>query len=204
MNFLLDPNVAYFLLVVGFVLALLASVSPGTGIIEIAALFLLLLAGYGVVNLPINAWALPVLLLGVVAFVFSVRRAKSYLFLGVSLLAVLGGSLLLFKGEDSLIVVDPWLAIGMSIFSVLVLWFMGRKSLEAIQQPVRHDPDALIGEVGRARTNIYREGSVYIDGEEWSARSNEEIPVGALVRVTGREGLVLYVEVTRQAANTDL
>ena len=53
-EFLLDPNVAYVALVVGFVLAILAMVSPGTGVIEVGALFMLFLAGYAMFRLPIN------------------------------------------------------------------------------------------------------------------------------------------------------
>ncbi len=54
MNFLLDPNVAYLILVVGVILGMLALFTPGTGILEIGALFAIFLAGYAVYSLPIN------------------------------------------------------------------------------------------------------------------------------------------------------
>ena len=37
MEFLLDPNVAYLLLVVGTVLAIMALFAPGTGVLEVGA-----------------------------------------------------------------------------------------------------------------------------------------------------------------------
>ena len=43
----LNPNVAYLFLVAGFSLALMAVLTPGTGLLEIGALFVLLLAGWG-------------------------------------------------------------------------------------------------------------------------------------------------------------
>ena len=52
MQIFLDPNVAYLLLASGMILVILALLSPGTGWLEILALFSLVLAGYSVVNLP--------------------------------------------------------------------------------------------------------------------------------------------------------
>ena len=46
MNFLLDPNVAYLILVIGVILGMLALFTPGTGLLEIGALFTIFLAGY--------------------------------------------------------------------------------------------------------------------------------------------------------------
>ncbi|NMC85494.1 MAG: NfeD family protein, partial [Anaerolineaceae bacterium] len=37
-------------------------------------------------------------------------------------------------------------------------------------------------------------GTVYVGGEEWSARSDEMIAAGSSVKVINREGLVLIVE----------
>ncbi len=45
MEILIDPNVAYLLLVVGIVLVIMALFAPGTGVLEIGALFVLFLAG---------------------------------------------------------------------------------------------------------------------------------------------------------------
>ena len=43
MDFLLDPNVAYLLLLGGLMLAMMALVTPGTGIFEIGAFFCIFL-----------------------------------------------------------------------------------------------------------------------------------------------------------------
>jgi len=47
---------------------------------------------------------------------------------------------------------------------------------------------------GEARTDILAEGSVYVNGEDWSARSKTLIPAGSKVLVLRRNGLVLEVE----------
>lgn len=192
MELLLNPNVAYLLLVSGFLLAILALFSPGTGLLEIGALFSLLLAGYSVYSLPINAWALALLVVGVIPFVVALQRWKRWPFLLISVAALVIGSIFLFRVEDG-VAVHPALAVLVSVLSVGLMWLVGRKGMDAVVRPSNHLM-RLIGMVGEARTGIYREGTVYVDGETWTARSGAAISAGTPVRVTGRDGLVLVVE----------
>ena len=57
------------------------------------------------------------------------------------------------------------------------VWLVGRRSIEALGLPVR-SLKGLIGKIGEAHTDIFAEGSVYIDGEEWSGHSEVFIPAG--------------------------
>jgi membrane-bound serine protease (ClpP class) len=203
MNFveqlLLDPNVAYVLLVVGFLLAVMAVLTPGSGLLEIGALFALLLAGWEVYNLPINLWALGVILLAAILFAFSFGKTRPLLFLGLSILALLIGSVFLFRVESGFQpAVNPILALVVSALSAGFIWFAARKTLEARRIRPTHDLDALIGAVGEAKSDIHDEGSVQVAGELWSARSEQPISVGSQVRVIGREGFTLLVESTDQ------
>ena len=50
MDFLLDPNIAYLILLRGVLLAMLSLASPGTGLFEIGAFFCIALAGYAIYN----------------------------------------------------------------------------------------------------------------------------------------------------------
>jgi len=192
---LLDPNLAYLILVVGLLLAAMAVISPGTGLFEVGALILLILAGWEVYNLPINAWSLIVLLLGAVFFVLAFRQTRPALFLGLSILAVVIGSAFLFRGETwSQPAVNPILALVVSILAGGFLWVGTRKALEArLLSPV-HNLGTLIGATGEAKTDIHEEGSVQVSGELWSARSERPILAGVKVRVVEREGYILQVE----------
>lgn len=193
MNFLLDPNVAYVMLVGGFLLAILALFSPGTGLLELGALFMLALAGYGIVNLPINAWALVILVVGVLPFILALRRSRRWWWLIPALAALVVGSIFLFSTSNGSPAVNPWLAGLVSVLVVPFVWLIGRKSLEALSIPAA-SLNTLVGMIGEARTEIFNEGSVYVNGEDWSARSKVRIPAGAKVRVLRRDGLVLEVE----------
>lgn len=196
MEFLLDANAAYVFLVVGMLLTLMALLTPGTGLFEISALFALLLAGYGAYNLGINPWALVPLALAVVPFLYAIRvqRGRTWLLISTILL-VMGGSLLLFPGEDGgLIGVNPLLAGVVSLTASGILWLFVERTLAVMMSPTAHGAHHLIGKIGEARTDIDGEGSVQVNSELWSARSSTPIPAGSKVRIVGKEGLVLIVE----------
>jgi membrane-bound ClpP family serine protease len=195
MDVLLNPNVAYLFLAGGVLLALLAVLTPGTGILELAAFFGLILAGYAAINIPINPWALAVLFLGVVVFVLSVRRTKSLPLLGVSIALLVIGSVYLFAGNSWWQpAVNPFLALAVSGLSAGFFWVAATKYLEAERIRPAHDLKVLISQVGEAKTDVYGEGSVQVAGETWSARSRTPIPSGSQVRVVDRDGFILIVE----------
>jgi membrane-bound serine protease (ClpP class) len=194
MNFIIDPNLAYVLLVSGFVLAVLALFTPGTGLLEIGALFALVVAGFGIATLPTNWWALAILAVGVVLFLLALLRKPRWLFLLFSGLAFVVGSIFLFRTDTGQLAVSPVLAIATSASALGIMWIVGRRGMEAARMRPSIDLSRLIGKTGDAHTDIFTEGSIHVGGEEWTARSEVFIPKGAKVRVTGREGLVLLVE----------
>ncbi len=196
MEFLLDANVSYVLLVVGMLLVLMALLTPGTGLFEISALFALVLAGYGAYNLGVNAWALVPLALAVVPFLYAVRVPQwRAALLVATILLVMGGSILLFPGEDGgLIGVNPLLAGFVSLVASGLLWLFVERTLVVMTSPPVHGAHHLIGQIGEARTDINDEGSVQVSSELWSARSSTPIPAGSKVRIVGKDGLVLIVE----------
>lgn len=198
MNLLLDPNVAYVILVIGFVLGVLALFTPGTGILEIGVLFAIVLAGYAVIELPINLWALILLVVGVVPFLIAVRRYKHWLYLIPAIVSIVVGSIFLFKLESGAPAINPFLAVFMSIIAVGLLWFVARKGIEALKLRPSQDLSVLIGKTGIARSDIRLSGSIYVGGEEWTARSEKLIREGQTAKVVAREGLVLVVEPAKE------
>lgn len=193
-DFLLDPNIAYLILVGAALLTMMAVINPGTGLLEIIALFLWLISGYIIFNLPVNFWALALMFVGVVFFLLSLRKFQNLVFLGLSIAAVIAGSIFLFDQPGWQPAVNPILAVVVSVFVAGFVWIVAQKSLEADRMRPVHDLEALIGAVGEAETAISDEGSVQVAGELWSARSDQPISEGAQVRVVGREGFFLKVE----------
>ena len=193
MNFLFDPNVAYVLLMGGLLLAILALFGPGTGVLEVGALFMLVLAGFSISNFTINFWALVLLVLGIFPFILALRRSRQYIYLVIALAALVVGTVFLINGSNGGPGINPVLATFVSVLVTGFLWMVGRRSVDALSLPIK-TMARLIGKTGEAHTDVYAEGSVYLDGEEWSGRSEIFIPAGSQVRVVGREGLILLVE----------
>ena len=194
MDFLLDPNVAYLFLLAGVLLGLMAIITPGTGIFEVGAFFCIALAGYAVYNLSFNLWALIVLVLSVIPFVYAIQKPKREWSLALSILGLILGSVFLFATDGWRPAVNFPLALISSILYAGFVWIAVRKTLQAAHARPTHDLAALIGQTGEAKTRIHKEGSVQVAGELWSARSEKSIPSGSMIRVIAREGFVLIVE----------
>jgi len=194
MEFLLDPNVAYLLLIAAMMFSLLAIMTPGTGIPELLAVFSVFLAGYAVYHLSMNWWALALLLMSIVPFVYSLRKPGRTAWLIVSIVGLTAGSAFFFPAAHGLISVHPLLALATTIAYSAFLWVAARKVVEAAQTRPVHELASLIGQKGEAKTAVKDYGSVQVAGELWSARSARALAAGSLVRVVGRDGFVLIVE----------
>ena len=135
MDFLLNPNIAYVLLVTGAILTLLAILTPGTGLLELGAFFCLVLPVYVAYRSGLNWWALIVLVLSVVPFIYAIRKPKRELFLALSILGVIGASLYLFPSEGWLPGVNPIVAVVVSVLSAGFIWLIVRKTIKAMPRP---------------------------------------------------------------------
>lgn len=194
MEILIDPNVAYVLLVLGAVLILLAIVTPGTGLVEVGALFILALSGYATYKLGFNLWALLVLVLMFIPFVYATRKPKRRLYLAVSILMLIVGSIYIYPTRGLQPAVNPILAIVVSLLTGTFVWLVVKKTTAAMIARPKHDLESLVGQIGESKTVVQHEGSVQVDGELWTARSEKRIPDGKRVRVVKREGFILIVE----------
>ena len=194
MDFLLEPNVAYLILLGGVLLSMMAIITPGTGLFEVGAFFCLALAGYAVYNLSFNGWALVILVLSIVPFIYAIQKPKRELYLGFSILLLVIGSVFLFSVDGWKPAVNPFVAFVSSALMSAFLWLAVRKTIQAASAHPVHDLGMLIGSIGEAKSNIHEEGSAYIEGEMWSAKSDQTIPIGSSIRVVRREGFILVVE----------
>jgi membrane-bound ClpP family serine protease len=129
MNTLVNPDIAYLLLMFGSIFLMMAIVTPGTHLLEGGALLLLAAAGYEVYNLGFNGWALMILVLALIPFIYSIQKSRREWALAISILALIVGSIYLFPGTGILPAVNPILAVVVSILSAVFLWFIVRKGI---------------------------------------------------------------------------
>jgi len=194
MELLLNPNIAYLILVFGFLFAIMALVTPGTGVLEGIAIIIILISGYIISKLNFNWYALVVLILGVIPFLAALRKTQRRLFLLLSLLSMIIGSTFLFVDSSWRPIVHPVLTIFVNILIIGFFWWVVRKGLEALKIKPQNRLAEIVGSIGETRTEVFHEGSIYANGEMWSATSVKHIPARKKVKVLSRSGFIVEVE----------
>jgi membrane-bound serine protease (ClpP class) len=193
---LVDPNVAYILMLLGIYGLFFELSNPGALVPGILGGICLLLALFAFQALPINYAGVGLILLGVVLLVLEVKVTS---FGGLTIggvAALVLGSLLLFDSAEpwarvSLRVMIPSVAIFAGFF-VLCVWLVVRGQ----RRPVVSGPAALLGERGRVVEPIgggAAAGKVVFHGEVWDAVAEAAVPVDALVEVVEVKGRLAQV-----------
>ncbi|TKB24683.1 nodulation protein NfeD [Desulfopila sp. IMCC35006] len=187
-----DPNIAYFLLLLGFFGLLYEFSNPGVFLPGVAGAISLLLAFYAFQILPINYSGLALIILGL-AFLISEAFIPSFGSLGIGgIVAMAIGSLILID-DESLRISLPVIITTTAVSAGLILLLVGRV-LAIKKKKVRTGEEALIGMVGEAAADFSEEGRIWLLGESWLAKSTGNIAKGEKVKVTSRKGLKLTVE----------
>ncbi len=199
---LATPAIAYLLLIFGINFLLFELGSPGIGFAAGIGGVCIALALYGLSVVNANVAGLGLVALAFGLFALDVKASTHGALTAGGLLAMITGSILLFYGTSSS---TPWLAIfGASIGTALVFIFVVQGAWRARLQPIAMGPEALIGKVGEARTDLAPEGSVWVYGSLWHALSLDgSIYTGEKVRVVQVEGLTLHVIPAAQEWNSE-
>jgi membrane-bound serine protease (ClpP class) len=190
---LTSPIVVYVLLITGIWCFALAVTTPGSGLPEAGAIVFLGLAMMGLIRLPINLIGLCLIVISLVLYVLEIKWVSHGAFLIPGVITLAAGSFLLFPLEQAL---SPASLIVMTLMVLGTTGLFGlglRKALEVRRRPVFQNPDAVVGTIGEARTDILRDGAVQVGDELWTAQAEELIPAGSRVQILRRSGLRLTV-----------
>ena len=189
-----NPNIAFLFLILGLWSAALAITIPGTGLPEAAAVICLSVAAVGLLNLPATLLGLVLIALSMILFAAEVRfPSHGALLVTGGIVMGLGGLVLFPSGGPSserlswvTIVAAPLFTTG--FFGVLISIGLAAQTRPAVQ-----DLRRLIGAHAVTRTEVNREGTIYVAGEEWSATAETKIPPDTDVVVLERLGLRLKI-----------
>ena len=194
LGYLADPNLLYVLFILGLYGLIYEFFHPGIGFGLAAGGICLLLALFGLQVLPVNV-------VGVVLTVFGMGLIVLDAFTPTNGILTAGGVVALFAGALTLFDI-PDRSIGLSWGTIVAVIgttaalsiFVLSKGLMAQRRRPRTGESDLVGAVGTVRRPLRPDGTVFVRGEYWSARSEgEPIGVGASVRVERIEGPVLIV-----------
>ena len=192
-NTLSDPNIAYLLMMAGILGLYMEFSHPGVIFPGVAGIIALLLAFTSFQVLPINYAGLLLIILGI-SLLIGEAFVPSFGVLGIGgAISLALGSLLLFDTQSSDLAVDRsivFAAVGtLSAFMLLVgyLVFKSQKRKPSLGL------EGLIGETGEVKSVLNPTGRIFVHGEDWSAKGDEEIGVGERVEVVGFDGMCLKV-----------
>ena len=175
---LIDPNVAYLLLLLAAFGILVELTTPGAilpGVVGVISGVLLVLFAFGL-------------------FVADIKAPTHGILTAGGVIAMLLGSALLINTGPVGLGVSPWVTLLGALASLALFGVVLRKAIAARSRPAFVGAERLIGEIGEVREPLHPQGLVWVDGSLWRATAaGAEIPAGSRVRVVDRKGLELQV-----------
>jgi membrane-bound serine protease (ClpP class) len=194
LSWIMNPNVAFILMSLGM-LALWAEFNnPGAILPGVVGLIAILLAVFALNLLPTRYAAVALIL---AAFGLFALEAKftSYGILGAGgVVCLVFGALLLVDGPIPEMRVNVPTALIVSIPIGVIAVFLMTLVLRAQKSKIETGTEGMIGEIGVAKTNVDRDGTVFVHGEMWNATASAPIEQGSRVRVAAVDGLRITVE----------
>lgn len=190
---LTDPNVAFFLLVLGFLGLLWELHAPGLFLPGLTGVLLVCAAVYGLYS-DAPTWYGAALLCGAALLLGLELKFYTHMVAGLAGAILFGlGAVLLLNGPRR---ISPQIAAGLSVALGGIAIVLGVLAMRARKARPMGGLQELVGAVGVARTAINNHGTVFVGGEYWDARSDRPIEPGKRVRVRSVAEMVLSVEET--------
>ncbi|MBI3693883.1 MAG: nodulation protein NfeD [Acidobacteria bacterium] len=190
---LIDPNVAFVLLILGVLGVYVEFTHPGLIVPGVAGGILVILALMALTLLPINWAGAALILLGLVLFVLEAKLAShGILGIGGTLALILGAVILIDTAMPELRI--RWAtATAVALPFAIITMFLLRLVIQARALKVATGSRGMIDEIGVARTDLAPAGKVFVHGEWWNAVSTAPVREGGKVKVLGVDGLQLKV-----------
>lgn len=188
-----DPNIAYILFLVGLAGLYFEFAHPGVILPGVVGGISLILAFFALQTLPVNYAGVLLILFGLILFIAEIKVISHGLLTVGGIISLVLGSLLLFESPDPALRVS-W-SVMIPTLTVICLFFAGVIALvlKAQMRKRRTGKDGMVGEEGRAVTDVHETGKVFIKGEYWDAASDKPLEKGRKVKIVKVEGLKIKV-----------
>lgn len=190
---LTDPNIAYILLSLAILGITVEIFNPGLIFPGVTGAVSGLFAFYSLGMLPVNYTGILLIALAFVLFITEAFTPAFGLLTAGGITSLVVGSLILFKG-GSIFQVDIWLIVLVATFFATFLVFVINSVVSAHKRQITTGREELPGKATIVRTTLNPKGTVFHEGEIWTAildhgraEPKEEVIIERF------EGLKLYV-----------
>lgn len=190
-----DPTIAYILLSLGTMGLIFELSNPGAILPGVVGGICLLFALFGLGTLPINLAGALLIGFAFLLFVADLLAPTHGVLTAGGTISFILGSMMLINTQNA-----PFLAISLSAIIAVALGLTAFFTLvvAAILRSHRRRPstgvEALVGQVGKAKTLLDPAGMVLVDGALWKAVAQTgSVAQDELIEVVGTQGLTLIV-----------
>lgn len=188
---LTDPNLAFFLVVLGLLGVYWELHAPGTIVPGIVGVLLVCVGAYGLYQDHPTWYGLIFLVLAVLLLGIELKFYTHMISGTAGAILLAFGAILLIQGPTG---IAPAFAIAVAAAFGIIVIFLGVLANRALKSRIMTGVEQLVGETGIARTEINPEGTVFVQGAYWQARSDSLIPAGKRVSIERVDNLVLFVK----------
>ncbi len=194
LSIIANPDIAYLLMMLGFLGIYVEITHPGVILPGVIGVLSLLLSFYALSVLPVNYAGIALIILGIILLILEIK-VTSYGALAVGgILSFIFGSLILIDSPIPALRISMKTIIPITIFMVLMVFILTRLAIKAHLSKVSTGQEGLVGEEGKALTDVHYEGRVFVHGEYWNAYSDEPIPKDSNIKVLKVDGMKIKVE----------
>lgn len=202
LSWLIDPQIAYMLLLAGVACLFIEFTHAGAMIPGIIGAFCLLLGLYAMSILPTNIAGLLLILFSLVLFALEIKVTSYGLLSMGGVAALLIGSLILFPEEGGHMALPISLILGTTGSIAVIMGGTAYLAAKALSKKPASGLETMIGEKAEVALWTGTEGKVSIYGTLWSARIDKEkypdgieLKNGSLVIVKSIDGLTVTIDV---------
>jgi membrane-bound serine protease (ClpP class) len=192
---LVNPSTVFLLFTLGLVALGFELFHPGAIIPGALGAVSLIIALFGLAQLPINAAGLLLILLAFGLFVAEAFIVSHGALAAGGVISLIAGGLLLFDTDSEAFDVSvPIVIFTAALLGGFFVWVIS-KAVQARHKRVHTGSEELIGMHGTVRSPLDPVGHVFVQGALWRARTADEsvLPVGQPVVVDAIDGLTLTV-----------
>ena len=197
---LVDPSLALLVLVLGAAGIYIEFTNPGLIFPGVAGGILLIVGLMALSLLPINIAGAALVLLALGLFVTEALTPVNGILAAGGVVAMVLGMVILIDSDVPELQVGWLTATGITLPFAVISVFLLQLAVRSYRLKTATGSEAMVGQLARVRSALDPEGTVFVEGELWNARSAALAGPGEPVRILSVDGMCLEVEPVRDPA----
>jgi len=194
LSILINPNIAYILMMIGFYGLLFEVTHPGAWFPGIAGAISLILAFYAFHTIPTNFAGLALIGLAILLFLAEAFVPSFGLLTVGGVIAMLLGSLFLIDSPYELMQISISVILPVVGTTAIIAVVLASLAVRSQRQRATTGTSSLVGKQAEVMAAIAPDGKVFVDGELWNAEADQAIEVGEVVEILSVAGMLLKVK----------